>query len=215
MLTEDMRIIAGLQESKTVENPLPKLMESERQQILREKQRIIDEQKTVTTHFNVFQEKMERYQEMIATVSKLFEEKNSKEFINGLYESKYTQIQKFADVVINDSMATTMNYLDKNYYVIKNELDRIVRLNEAIEENNAPTYFVAEALVTHDPKHNLNIPVFKYQTLEEKVASEIPYGAEIICISENLTIVRHSGKKYYTRLTTEQVKSLEKAGFLI
>jgi hypothetical protein len=215
MLTEDMRIVAGLQEAKTVENPLPKLLEAEKQQILRERQRIIDEQKTVTTHFTIFQERMERYQEMIQTVSALFTPENTKEFVGGLYESKYAQLQKFADVVINDDLSTAMSYLDENYYVIKTELDRIGRLNEAIEESNAPTYFVAEPLVTYDSEHNLNIPVFKYQTLEEKVASEIPYGAEIIQLSENLSIVRHSGKKYYSRFTTEQLTMLEKKGFLI
>ncbi len=215
MLTENMRILAGLKESKTVENPLPQLMEAERQQILREKQRIIDEQKTVVTHFSIFQEKMEKYQEMITTVNTLFEEKNRKEFIGGLYETKYNHLQRFADVVINDSLSTMMDYLDDHYYAIKGDLDRITRLNEAIEENNSPTFFVSQTLFSHDDAHGFNIPVFKYQTLEEKVASEIPYGAEIILISETLTVVRHSGKKYYTRLTTSQVEQLEKKGFLI
>lgn len=215
MLTEDMRILAGLKESKTVENPLPKLMEAERQQILVERQRIIDEQKTVITHFNLFQEKMERYQEMIETVNKLFADKNKKEFIGGLYESKYNHLQKFADVVINDKLSIVMEYLDNHYYAIKGDLDRIVRLNEAIDENNAKTFFVSQTLISHDKDHGINIPVFKYQTLEEKVSSEIPYGAEIILISENLTIVRHSGKKYYTRLTSDQIKHLEKKGYLI
>lgn len=210
-----MRIIAGLQESKIVENPLPKILAEEKRQILREKQRIIDEQKTVITHFDLFKERMERYQEMISMVSRLFEENNSREFIGGLYESKYSQLQKFADIVINDSMSVTIQYLDDNYYAIKNDLDRITRLNESIDENNSPTYFVAESLISHDVIHNINIPVFKYQTLEEKVSSEIPYGAEIIHISENLTIVRHSGKKYYTRFTFDQIKTLENKGFLI
>ena len=215
MLTEDMRILAGLKESKSVDDPLPRLMEAERQQILRERQRIIDEKKTVVTHFSLFQEKMERYQEMITTVNKLFEERNRKEFVGGLYESKYNHLQRFADVVINDSISTVMSYLDDHYYVIKGELDRINRLNEAIEENNAPTFFVSKVLFSHDDAHGFNIPVFKYQTLEEKVSSEIPYGAEIILISENLTMVRHSGKKFYTRLTSTQISLLEKKGFLI
>lgn len=210
-----MKILAGLKESKTVENPLPKLMEAERQQILREKQRIIDEQKTVITHFDIFQQKMEKYQDMIATVNKLFEEKNRKEFVGGLYESKYNHLQRFADVVINDSLSTVMEYLDDHYYAIKGDLDRITRLNEAIEENNAPTFFVSKLLVSHDREHGFHIPVFKYQTLEEKISNEIPYGAEIILISENLTIVRHSGKKFYTRFTKQQIDVLEKKGFLI
>lgn len=210
-----MRIVAGLQESKIVENPLPKIMEYERQKILREKQRIIDEQKTVISHFDLFKEKMEKYQEMISTVSKILDEKNSKEFINGLYESKYTQLQKFADIVINDSMSDTMQYLDDNYYILKDELSKISKLNEIIDTNNYPTFFVAETLFTHDKKHGLNIPVFKYQTLEEKVSNEIPYGAEIIYLSEDLTVIRHSGKKYYTRFTKDQIDELESKGFLI
>lgn len=215
MLTEEMQILSGLKESKTVDNPLPKLMEAERQQILREKQRIIDEQKTVITHFSLFQEKMERYQEMIGTVTGLFSDKNKKEFISGLYESKYNHLQRFADVVINDNLSVVMEYLDNHYYNIKGDLDKIVRLNESINESNSPTFFVSRTLISYDPEHNINVPVFKYQTLEEKVSSEIPYGAELVLISENLVVVRHSGKKYYTRITGNQIAILEKKGFII
>lgn len=215
MLNEDMRILAGLKESKTIENPLPKLLEAEHQQILREKQRIIDEQKTVVTHFSIFQEKIERYKSMIDTVIKLFEEKNRKEFVGGLYESKYNRLQKFADVVINDNITTVMCYLDEHYYAIKGDIDRIIRLNDTIEENNAPTFFVANTLFANDISHGMNIALFKHHTLEEKVANTIEYGSEIIHISENLTIVNQSGKRYYTRLTSDQIKHLEKKGYLI
>lgn len=210
-----MKILAGLRESKSVDNPLPRLLEAERQQILKEKQRVIDEQKTVVTHLDLFQEKMEKYQEMIKTVNRLFIDKNKKEFVSGLYESKYSRLQRFADIVVNDSLSTIMTYLEDNYYSIKEDLDKIIRLNESIDENNAKTFFASQTLTSHDPNHSINICLFKYRTLEEKVSSEIPYGSEIMLISENLTLVRHSGKKYYTRLTENQIATLEKKGFLI
>lgn len=214
-LDEETRIIAGLQESMNVENPLPKLIESERKKALTERQRIINEQKTVLTHFDVFKEKMERFQSMVSVVSTLLENKHSKEFIGGLVESKYGQLQKFADVIINDDFAVSMTYLEEHYYSIKEELDKIQLINETDDEEGAPNFFVSEPLITNDPSHKLNVPVFKLRTLEEKVSNEIPYGSELIHVSENLTIVRHSGKKFYTRFTSDQIELLEKKGFLI
>jgi len=45
-----MRILAGLQESKVVENLLPTIIKEEQLTILKETQRIKDEQKTVISH---------------------------------------------------------------------------------------------------------------------------------------------------------------------
>lgn len=215
MLTEDLRILAGLQETKSVENALPKLIEEEQTQLLKEKQRIIDEQKTVVTHFNVFKDKMEKYNLMIERVMTLFNDKNQKEFIDGLFETKYSNLQKFADVVINDSLYTMMHHLEKNYYHLKEELEKIEYLVETDNESIGKDYFVSDTIFSKDTKHNLYIRLFKHKDLSEKILNEIPYGSQIISLSENLAVVKASGKKYYTPLSPTQLLELEKKGFLI
>lgn len=215
ILTEDLRIIAGLQESRSIENPLPALIKEHEEQLLREKQRVLDEKKTVVSHFTLFKEKMENYQSMIETVMKLFEDKSQKEFISGLFETKYSNLQRFADIVINESIDSTMKHLEKHYYNIKEELDKINYLVESDNEMNAKDYFVANTIFTDDTKHSLHIRLFKHKDLIEKVSNEIPYGAQIISLGENLAVVKDSGKKYYTTLTPQQLTELEKKGYLI
>ena len=56
MLTEDMRIIAGLQESRQVDNPLPMLLEIEKQEKIQRINRDLNSKKNVTTHFETFKE---------------------------------------------------------------------------------------------------------------------------------------------------------------
>jgi len=214
MLTEDLRILAGLQETKSVENPLPKLIKEEQTQILKEKQRIIDEQKTVITHFDVFKDKMEKYNLMIERVMTLFNDKNQKEFVDGLFETKYSHLQKFADVVINDSISTSVNHLEKNYYTLKEELEKIEYLVEADNESSGKDYFVSTTIFSKDT-HNLHISLFKQKDLEEKFSNEIPYGSQVISLGENLAVVKDSGKKYYTSLSPNQLIELEEKGFLI
>lgn len=215
MLTEEMRLFAGLQESKTVVDPLPQLMEDERQQILNEKQRALNEKKSVLSDFDTFQSKIEKYKGMIEVVSSLCEGDIKAEFITGLLESKYSTLQKFADVVINDDFITAMSYLEDNYYFLRESIDRIQKLIETLDEEGAPTYFVAKSLVSQDNDHDLNVFVFKTKTLEEKISSEIEYGSEIIYLSENVSSVRCNGKKYYSKFTASQIEMLEKKGFLI
>ena len=214
MLTEELRIIAGLQDSKVIENPLPKLIKEEHEHILREKQRIKDEQKTVVSHFTLFKEKMETYQSMIDTVMKLFEDKSQKEFIDGLFETKYSNLQKFADIVINEGISSSMKYLENNYYNLKEELEKINYLVEIVDETNSEDFFVSQTIFTEET-HNLHIRLFKNKDLTEKVSNEIPYGSQIISIGENLSVVKDSGKKYYTTLSPEQLHLLEQKGYLI
>ena len=210
-----MKILAGLQTSKHVENPLPKIIESEQHQYLVEKQRLENEQKTVFGHFNIFEKKLLRYEEMLKNINVLFEEKNKKYFLSTLTESKNKLLQTFGDIVINDDIDVAMKYMFENYYSLKDEIEKIVKVNEKINETDAPTYFVSQPLITHDSMHNVVISVFKHQTLQEKISNEIPYGAEIVYISESLTLVKHSGKKFYCRLSKDNINLLEKKGFLI
>ena len=215
MLDESMRLLAGLQESQIVKNPLPQLFEDERLIVLKEKQRIENEHQSVLNNFEKFQQKMEYYKEMIDNVSALFEKKHVTEFMSGLYESKYVCLRQFADIVINDDMKTTIAYMEHHYETINKELSTIIKLTESVDEENGTTYFVVKTLITNDTDHLLNIPVFKYKTLEEKINNEIPYGAEIIYLTENLSIIRSEGRRTYTRLTSSQLSMLETKGFLI
>lgn len=215
ILSEEIRIMAGLQESKSVDNPLPNLIKEEQEKILRERQRVIDEQKTVVTHFDLFKEKMGNYQKMINTVMSLFEDQSQKKFIDGLFETKYSNLQKFADIVINEDIESSMKYLETNYQVLKEELDNINYLVENDNETNAVDFFVSETLFSQDENHNLHIRVFKNKDLTNKISNEIPYGSQIISLGESLAVVKDSGKKYYTTLSPTQLKELEKKGYLI
>ncbi len=215
ILNEDLKILAGIQSHRNIENPLPKLIFEEQQQQLIETQRIIDSQKTVITHFTTFQEKIEKYASMIELIKSICENDQAKVFVNGLYESKYTTLQQFADIVINDELPTVMIYLEKHYYSIKADIDDINKLSEIINEDNAEIFFVANNIISQDEKHNLTIPMYKHNTLEEKIYREISYGAQITYISENLSIITDSGKKYYTTLSRQHISILENKGFLI
>lgn len=215
ILTENMKILAGLQESKIIENPLPKLIEAEKRELFLEQERIRNAKKSVLGNFSIFQEKMEEYGKMINTILGLFTPENSKMFNTGLVESKYPQLQRFADIVINDDLTKTMVYMDAYYYEIKEELDLINKMNESINEDNAPSYFVARDIKSNDSRHHMNVTLFKYKTLDEAIMDVIPYGAQLIHISEKLTIIKDGGKKYYTSLSTNQIEQLEKNNFLI
>ena len=215
MLTEDMRIIAGLQESKQVDNPLPMLLEIEKQEKIQQINRDLNSKKNVTTHFETFKENITEYYEMIESIKTLCENQYSQEFISGLFEARYNAIEKFANIVINENISTVFQYLDEHYNSIKNELEKIKKINEIIDIENAPTYFVTHEIYSDDAPHHLNIKIYKNKTLEEHIDNMIPYGAEIIYISEELTIIRHSGKKFYTRLTKNEINLLEVKKFLI
>lgn len=215
MLTEDMRIIAGLQESKHVDNPLPMLLEIEKQEKIQQINRDLNSKKNVTTHFETFKENIIKYYEMIESIKTLCENQYSQEFISGLFEARYNAIEKFANIVINENISVVFQYLDEHYNSIKNELEKIKKINEIIDIENAPTYFVTHEIYSDDAPHHLNIKIYKNKTLEEHIDNMIPYGAEIIYISEELTIIRHSGKKFYTRLTKNEINLLEVKKFLI
>ena len=215
MLTEDMRIIAGLQESKQVDNPLPMLLEIEKQEKIQRINRDLNSKKNVTTQFETFKENITKYYEMIESIKTLCENQYSQEFISGLFEARYNAIEKFANIVINENISVVFQYLDEHYNSIKNELEKIKKINEIIDIENAPTYFVTHEIYSDDAPHHLNIKIYKNKTLEEHIDNMIPYGAEIIYISEELTIIRHSGKKFYTKLTKNEINLLEVKKFLI
>lgn len=215
MLDEQTRILAGLQESQKIEDPLPLLIERENQEYLTIKNRLENEQKSVLSAFNIFQDNFNRYAEMCNLVNTLFKTDNKKVFFDGMLISKYTYIQKLADITINDNISKTMNYLNNNYYNIKAELESINMINSIIDESKAKSYFVSNTITSYDEKHNIVFSIFEQQTLENKVSNEIPYGAEIIYISEDLSIVRHSGKKFYLVLNEINIIKLEKLGYLI
>lgn len=214
-LTEEMRLNAGLQESKNVENPLPKFLEARKQQAILEAQRKINETKSVITNIELFQRKMEKYQSMINKVTSVCVEGEVKTFfISGLYESKYPHLQKFADMVINDDMPKAIGYMDEYYESLQDDLKELNMLVETVDVENAPSYFVTKPLISAD-LNDVNVEVFKYRTLKGKVSNEIPYGAEIKQLSEGISLVRYDGKKFYSSFTAAQISQLENDGLLI
>lgn len=215
MLNEELRVLAGLQESLIKEDTLKTFLIEEETSRLKEKQRKMDEHKTVASNFDIFQQKIEQYKETIALVYTLFNSNNSKEFVNGLFEQKYTYLQRFADIVINESFSTSISYLEQHYYSIKEELNIINHLSEELDESNAETYFVSNKIVSTDTTHNITFRLFKNKNLTEAISNEILYGSQISLISDNFVIVKESGKKRYALLTRTHIKTLLDSGYLI
>lgn len=215
MLTEELRIIAGLQESKIVENPLPKLIKENEQKKLKEQQRILNEKKTVISNFDLFEEKITKYKDMITLVAKILESEKSKVFLNGLLENKYNSFKKFADIVINDDFSTAVQFLEKNYYFLKEDIEKIDFLVEKIDESKAESYFVSNTLVSKDRNHDITFNLYKNKDLTEKVSTEVEYGSNILLVNDFLSIVKINGKKYYSDLSKSKVDILLKKNYLI
>lgn len=214
MLTEDMRILAGLQNSRIVEDPMKKFIEDERKKRIADKKRI-NERKDIISNFDLFKECIEKYNSIISDIYKLLEKENSRVFLNGLTESKFNMLHIFSNIVINEDMNASFTYLENNYTEIKKELDTVIMLTESVDMDNCKTYFVSNTIITHDLSHNIKIPLFKDKLLSEKISNEIPYGAEIIYLNENISIIRYSGKKFYTKLNNKELSILEEKGFII
>jgi len=210
MLDENMRILAGLQEGLTVENPFFEFLAEEENRLLLEEQRILGETRTVLTHFNLFREKMQEYNKMFETVLKLFDGENTKSFIAGIQDEKYEHIKKFAELIINDSVANAFKFLDENYDDIFGEITHIMMLNEVIDEMQATVYFVSQHIDESD-----GFKIFSDALFENNLDIEIPYSAQLLYISESLTLVKFSGKKFFAKIPLEQLEVMERKGILI
>lgn len=215
MLTENMRILSGLQESQIKTDPLDLFLKEEENREIVEKTRKINEHKVVASNFDLFNSTMNTYKTMIETVCKIFEDKNSKEFINGILEHKYTNLQHFASIVLNQTFMESIQYLDKNYYHILDEMKSIEYITESINESEAECYFVSNNIISDDIRHNIRVRLFKNRDLTERISDEINYGAQLIIISENCVIIKDSGKKRYSSFSSSEIKKLLSAGFII
>ncbi len=210
-----MRILAGIQETKFVENSLHRLLEDERQTALENAKRIIDEKKTVVTNFDIFKTRIDSYLCMLECVTAIFNSNNHTEFMKGIQESKYENLQKFADIVINDDISKVFSYLDAHYCILKEEMDTISLLVESVDEDGGTTYFASTDLFSDMLPENVEISLFKNRLMEKPICNDIPYGSEIVFLNENLSVVKFNGKKYYAKFSQKNITMLEKHGFLI
>jgi hypothetical protein len=131
------------------------LLEIEKQEKIQRINRDLNSKKNVTTHFETFKENITKYYEMIESIKTLCENQYSQEFISGLFEARYNAIEKFANIVINENISVVFQYLDEHYNSIKNELEKIKKINEIIDIENAPTYFVTHEIYSDEPYEHL------------------------------------------------------------
>lgn len=214
MLTENLRVLAGLQESTSQHNPLPEYI-TEIQQIQKEEEiRKENSTFTVASNFDLFRTKMTKFKAMFEMMDKLMNNENASTFVNGIMESKYSKLEEFAEITLNHSMAQAILFLENNFVSIEREIFKISSINEEIDEDKAETYF-ASTLISSKGHHGIRFNLFENKDLTEQVGTEIPYGTQIISIAEGLSMVKLDGKKIYSSLTRDELKQLEDKGLLL
>lgn len=214
MLTEDLRVLAGLQESTSQHNPLPEYI-TEVQQIQKDEEiRKANSTYTVASNFDLFRTKMTKFKAMFEMMDKLMNSTNASTFVNGIMESKYSKLQEFAEITLNESMAQAILFLENNFVLIEREIFKINSINEMIDEDKAETYFVSN-LISSKGHHGIRFNLYENKDLTNQIGDEIPYGTQIVSIAEGLSIVKLDGKKIYSSLTREDLKQLEDKGLLL
>ncbi len=214
MLTEDLRVLAGLQESTAQHNPLPEYITEIQQAQKADELRKEKSTYTVASNFELFKSKMDKFKAIFEMIDSVTSKDNTSTFINGIMESKYSKLQQFVDIVLNDSMAQSILFLENNYNLIEKEILVIHNINEHIEEDSVDTYFVSN-LISSKGHHGIRFNLFKNKDLTEQIGTEIPYGTQIVSISENFSLIKLDGKKIYSSLTREDLKNLENKGLLL
>jgi hypothetical protein len=215
-LMEELKILAGIKESVEVEDELPKYLEEQQRLYEIEKQRELNEKKTVLNNFDEFKNKIEEEKKILEMISKLFENDNKRNFINGLIEDKYQKLRKFADIVINDGYLDGLVFLKENINEIKEEIKKIEYLAESENEKQYEIYFLSEDIVSGDNVFGIEYEVYKDKLLEEKMNDiNLEYGSEFALIDENLALMKQDGKKYYVKIKTQDFKKLIENNILV
>ena len=214
MLTEEVRIFAGLQESSTKSNPLPGYI-TEVQEAQKVKElRSVNTTYNVASNFDLFKSKMDKFKALFTLIEAVVETDNAKTFINGIMEKQYSKLEQFVDIVLNESMAQSMLFLENNFNAIEKEVLSIQYINEEIDEDSADTYFVSN-LITSKGHHGIRFHLYENKDLTNQIGSELPYGTQIVSISENSSMVKLDGKRVYSSLTRADLKELEDKGLLL
>ena len=214
MLTEDLRVLAGIQESVTTSNPLPTYITEIQQAQKIEEQRRENTTYSVASNFNTFKSKITKIKAMFEMISVIIEEDNASTFVNGIMESKYPKLEQFTEIALNDSIAQSIAYLENNFDMIEKDILSIQYINETIDEDSAESYFVSN-IITSQGYHGIGFDLFENKDLTDKIGSELEYGTQIISISETVSMVKLNGKKIYTSLSRTDLKDLESKGLLL
>jgi len=214
MLTEDLRVLAGIQESVAASNPLPTYITEIQQAQKLEEQRKENTTYSVASNFNTFKTKITKIKAMFEMISVIIEEDNASTFINGIMESKYPKLEQFTEIALNDSIAQAVAYLENNLELVERDILAIQYINETIDEENADTYFVSN-IITSNGHHGIDFDLFENKDLTNNIGSELEYGTQIISVSESISMVKINGKKIYTSLTRSNLKDLERKGLLL
>lgn len=214
MLTEDLRVLAGIQESVNTINPLPKYITEIQQAQFLEEQRNQNTTYSVATGFSTFKVNITKMKGIFEMLILVTEADNASTFINGIMESKYSTLEKFTEIAINDSIAQSIAYLENNFNSIEREILSIQYTNETLEEDNEETFFVSNLIKSND-HHGIDFTLFENKDLTHAIGSELEYGTQIISISESISMVKINGKKIYTSLSRSNLYDLESKGLLL
>lgn len=213
ILNEQLRILSGLQESQFKENPLPQLLEQERKLHETLEFRKLNSKKNVLDNIETIHQEWSRYTKMIESVNNIFSSENKKLLVDGLFESKYSTIQQLFNISINEGMSHAIRYMQDNYSVLNNELNRITYLTETINHDDYDYFFATKDISIEDL--GIEFKIYKNKDLTEIVSNTIIYGSEISYLSDDLTIIRSSGHKLFTTILKEQFDLLVSSGFII
>lgn len=213
ILTEEMRLLSGLQSNEIVVNPILEIIENEKQQELNNDVRLKNKKKIVLTGFSSYREKVNSYYDMILTVKKLLSSDFERELISGVVESKYPNLQKFVDVVVNDDIGVVFKNLNDEFLNIKKEIDEIESVLNLIEENNAQVYFVSSDKLFE----MVEVPLYKDKNLLTEIfpGDNVPYGAKITQLHGDLISIKFDGKRFFSKLSSDKIDELVKKGILI
>ena len=214
MLTEELRVLAGLQESKSTYNPLPEFItEIQHEQEVQE-QRKRNSTYNVASNFGLFKQKMNKMNSMVEMIMTLTADDKSSTFVNGIMESKYSKLKDFTDKVLNESITSGFLFLENNFNSIEKELLSINAINETEDEENSETFFVSN-LITSKGSHGIRFSLYENKDLTDAIDAELVYGAQIISLTENITVVKQDGKKMYSTLSRNDLHQLEEQGLLL
>jgi len=195
MLTEELRILAGLQESKEIINPLPKIIKNEENHNKLIKLRKENEQKTILSHFQIFENKFDNVLNIIKRFDNLI--KNKDIFMDGIIDGKYQYLQKAIETMINDSTVDFMRFIKNNKANLIKEFDRFDCIKVNIDESKLKDFFVAS---------DLNKTLYTDISLKEKKDNiAIEYGDHILILDGDLAIIKKNNKRFYFKLTEKEI----------
>jgi len=195
MLTEELRILAGLQESKEIVNPLPEIIKNEENNSKIIKLRKENEQKTVLGHFQIFEDKFNNLSNIMHRFDNLI--KNKDVFMDGLIDNNYQYLQQAIEIMINESTEVFIMFIENNKNDLIKEFDMIDNIKVNIDESKLKDFFVAS---------DLNKTLYKDILLKEKKDNiGIEYGDHILILNDNLAIIKKNNKRFYFKLTEQEI----------